>query len=99
LVADAVVDSFEFDLREELLERVGGEGFWAVAGQKYAAVGGLLDKCVGCVAVSADCGEADGAVRVGYGVRRGDGYCARRDSGRVYGVYVVDFEGDILEDG
>lgn len=50
---------------------------------------------MGCVAVGCDRGEADGAVGVGDVVWCGDGDCAGGDGGRVYGVDVVYFEGDV----
>lgn len=43
LVADAVVDGFEVDAWEELLERVGALGLGAVAGEEGTGVGVLLD--------------------------------------------------------
>jgi hypothetical protein len=76
LVADAVVDCFEFDLRQILLERIGGCGFGTVTGEEDTSVVVLLDECVGCVAVCADGSEAYGAVGVRDVVWCRDGSCA-----------------------
>lgn len=48
-----------------------------------------------CVAVCLDGGEAYATVGVLQGVRCGDGFGACIDGGRVDGIEVVDFEGDI----
>jgi hypothetical protein len=73
LVAYAVVDGVELHGGQEAREGVAGLGFGAVARQEDAAVCALFDQGVGCVAVGADSGKADGAVCVGDVVWCGDG--------------------------
>jgi hypothetical protein len=73
LVAHAVVNGVELHRGQEAREGVAGLGFGAVARQEDAAVCALFDQGVGCVAVGADSGKADGAVCVGDVVWCGDG--------------------------
>lgn len=90
-----MVDCGEGDLGQEFGKWVRGGGKGGIAGQEDTGVSGFFDEGVRCVPVSFDGSEADGAVRVGDGVGGGDRDSTRGDGGVVYGVEVVDFEGNI----
>lgn len=63
-----MVDGEEVDGGEVFLKRVWEGRLGAVPWEEDAGVGVLLDERVRCVAVGADCGDADRAVGVGDGV-------------------------------
>jgi len=72
-----VVDCRELNGRKEAGEGIEGLGLYSVSGKEDAIICRLLDKSMGCVAICADGGEANGAVRIGDVARRsyGDGAC------------------------